>query len=144
VLLKTSVLFVGIVLVSASPVLAADDAFKAGAATFQKAQMSKSRPSEQSDFAYCAGYWDVWSNAANDGTISEAQLALLPIELRPPSTSLAAMAMLMMLEDEDTVEKQIEPSQNEARDLIAATLDGHAEAAESLFHSLGICQIEEE
>jgi len=106
--------------------------------------MSKSRPSEQSDFAYCAGYWDVWSNAANDGTISEAQLALLPIELRPPSTSLAAMAMLMMLEDEDTVEKQIEPSQNEARDLIAATLDGHAEAAESLFHSLGICQIEEE
>lgn len=128
----------------AVPAYAADAAFIAGAAAYEKAEKSKSRPSEQSDFAYCAGYWDVWSTAANDGTISEARLAALPIALRPPSTSLAAMAMLMMLEDADTVEKQIEPSQIEARNLVAATLDGHVEAAEDLFHSLGICQIEDE
>lgn len=86
----------------------------------------------------------MWSNAANDGTISDARHAALPIELRPPSTSLAAMAMLMMLEDAYNVDQEIQPSQNEARHLVAATLDGHVEAAESLFNSLGICQINAE
>lgn len=54
------------------------------------------------------------------------------------------MAMLMMLEDAYNVDQQIQPSQNEARHLVAATLDGHVEAAESLFNSLGICQINAE
>lgn len=135
-----AVLLVGL----AVPAHAADDAFAAGALAYEKAMKSTSRPSEQSDFAYCSGYWDVWSNAANDGTISEARLAGLPVDLRPPSTSFAAMAMLMMFEDADTVEQQIAPSQKEASQLVAESLAGKVEAAQSLFHSLGICQLEDE
>ena len=141
---KFSIPLAGLIVGLAVPAHAADDAFAAGALAYEKAVKSTSRPSKQSDFAYCSGYWDVWSNAANDGTISQAGLAALPVDLRPPSTSFAAMAMIMMLEDADTVEQQIEPSQKEARQLVAASLAGNVEAAQSLFHSLGICQLDDE
>lgn len=55
VLLKAITFVAPLGLLAASPAYAADDALIAGAAAYQKAQTSKSRPSDQSDFAYCAG-----------------------------------------------------------------------------------------
>lgn len=129
---------------SAVPALAASPALTAGAAAYAEGDASDVRPSEQSDFAYCAGYWDAWSNAANDGTVPEEALESLAAELVPPSTSLAAITMFVMLDDEEAMKPQIDAAGAEAGQLIAGTLAGDVEAAESLFRSLGTCQVEDE
>lgn len=102
------------------------------------------RPAEQGDFAFCAGYWDAWSNSIAEGAVTDAQLEPLADELKPPSADTAAIAMLLMLDDEDATKPQFDAAGTEARELIGGALAGDAEAAENLFRALGACQIEDE
>lgn len=128
----------------AVPALAADDAFLAGAKAYATADKSDARPSEASDYAYCAGYWDAWSTSISSGKLPAERLQPLPVALKPPSTELASMAMILMLEETPEIDQKIELAKAEALILIDASLAGRVEAAQDLFHSLGICQISEE
>lgn len=128
----------------AVPALAADDAFLAGAKAYATADKSDARPSEASDYAYCAGYWDAWSTSIISGKVPAERLQPLPVALKPPSTELASMAMILMLEETPEIDKKIELAKTEALILIDASLAGKVKAAEDLFHSLGICQISED
>ena len=128
----------------AMPAVAASDAFVAGAAAYAEADASDTRPSEQSDFAYCGGYWEAWSTAIADGAVPDEELNALPLELQPPSTELAAMSMFLMLDEANPLEAEIEAAGAEAHQLIEELLAGDGEAAASVFHSLGLCQLEPE
>lgn len=128
----------------AVPALAADDAFLAGAKAYATADKSDARPSEASDYAYCAGYWDAWSTSISSGKVPADRLQPLSVALKPPSTELASMAMILMLDETPETDQQIELAKAEAVSLIEASLAGKVKAAEDLFHSLGICQLSED
>ena len=145
IMIRTAILLCSAALgLAAAPAFAASADLSAALEAYAEADASDVRPSEQSDFAYCAGYWDAWSNAIADGAVTDAQLEPLVGELKTPSVEFAAIAMLLMLDDADASEPEIAQAGIEARGLIADALAGKAEAAESLFRSLGTCQIEDE
>lgn len=128
----------------AMPASAASDAFVAGAAAWEEANASDTRPSEQSDFAYCGGYWEAWSTSIADGAVPQDELKTLPLELQPPSTEFAAMSMFLMIDEANPLESEVEAAGAKAYMLIEELLAGDVEAAQSVFRSLGMCQLEPE
>ena len=128
----------------AAPALAASDAFIAGAAAYNEGFASDVRPSEVSDFIYCAGYWSAWSDAtSDDGPMTEADLQVLDVALKPPSSHGMAIAMLFDLDETEETNAQVDLAKTEANQLLKDALGGKVEAAEDLFRSLGRCQFEE-
>ncbi len=78
---------------------ASGDAFIAGAQAFEEGDASETRPQEQAEWAYCAGYWNVWTDAVDDGTVPEGRLEPLSAILQPPSNAFQTLGIFMKLEE---------------------------------------------
>jgi opacity protein-like surface antigen len=119
----------------------AGDIFTAGAEAYEEGKASSMRPVEPAEIAYCAGYWNVWSDAVGDGTVAEERIADMPVLLKPPGNAFQTIAIFTKLTESDTLNDDVEEGRVEARKFLKDALAGDVDAGKSLFGVLGTCQV---
>ena len=126
---------------AAAPAAAASEAFIAGAAAYEAGTESMMKPQEQAEFAYCAGYWTVWTEALDSETVPEEELEVLSPVLQAMSAAFQGMGWMTKLEESDTLTAEVDEGRNEASKFLKETLAGDVQSAKNLFGTLGACEL---
>ena len=125
----------------AVPASAASEPFIAGAAAYEEGSASTMKPEEQAEFAYCAGYWNLWVEALNDSLVAEEDLAVLSPVLQDLSAPFQTIGWFTKLKEADKFNAEIDEGEAEARMFLAGALAGDVQAGKNLFGTLGACEL---